>query len=57
LRIIDVYRGSHIAEDKKSFAYRLTFLNENDTLTDTIVNEAITSIDSSLEKQLKAEIR
>ena len=57
LRIIDVYRGSHIADDKKSFAYRLTFLNENDTLTDTIVNEAITSIDSSLEKQLKAEIR
>ena len=34
LRIIYVYRGSHIAEDKKSFAYRLTFLNENDTLTD-----------------------
>ena len=57
LRIIDVYRGSHIAEDKKSFAYRLTFLNENDTLTDEIVNEAINSIDSSLEKQLKAEIR
>ena len=57
LRIIDVYRGSHIADDKKSFAYRLTFLNENDTLTDSVVNEAVNSIDSSLEKQLKAEIR
>ncbi|MBC6342866.1 phenylalanine--tRNA ligase subunit beta [Lactobacillus kimbladii] len=57
LRIIDVYRGSHIADDKKSFAYRLTFLNENDTLTDSVVNEAVNSIDSSLTKQLKAEIR
>ena len=57
LRIIDVYRGSHIAEDKKSFAYRLTFLNENDTLTDEIVNKAMNSIDASLEKQLKVEIR
>ena len=56
-RIIDVYRGSHIAEDKKSFAYRLTFLNENDTLTDEIVNKAMNSIDASLEKQLKVEIR
>ena len=57
LRIIDVYRGSHIADDKKSFAYRLTFLNENDTLTDSVVNEAVNSIDSSLTKLLKAEIR
>ena len=57
LRIIDVYRGSHIADDKKSFAYRLTFLNENETLTDAVVNEAMNSIDSSLTKLLKAEIR
>ena len=57
LRIIDVYRGSHIADDKKSFAYRLTFLNENDTLTDSVVNEAVNSIYSSLTKLLKAEIR
>ena len=57
LRIIDVYRGSHIAEDKKSFAYRLTFLNENDTLTDEIVNKAMDSVETNLEKQLKVEIR
>ncbi len=57
LRIIDVYHGSHIAENKKSFAYRLIFLNENDTLTDETVSKAMNSINSALEKHLKAEIR
>ncbi|BDR60724.1 phenylalanine--tRNA ligase subunit beta [Lactobacillus xylocopicola] len=57
LRVIDVYQGPHIADDKKSIAYRLTFLNEQDTLTEGVVAEAMDAITSSLEEELQAEIR
>ena len=57
LRVIDVYQGSHIENNKKSLAYRLHFLNEQDTLTDEVVNKVTAQITSSLENQLGAEIR
>ena len=57
LRVIDVYQGAHIDENKKSLAYRLTFLNEQDTLTDEVVNKAMAAIDAELKEQLGAEIR
>ena len=57
LRVIDVYQGAHIDENKKSLAYRLTFLNEQDTLTDEVVNKAMASIDAELKEQLGVEIR
>ena len=57
LRVIDTYKGSHIAQDKKSIAYRLTFLNRKNTLTDEVVTKAMTAITDCLQDKLKAEIR
>lgn len=57
LQLIDVYQGSQIDKSKKSFAYRLTFLNEKNTLTDTVVAKAMAAITESLTTQLAVEIR
>lgn len=57
LPVVDVYQGSHIDNKKKSLTYRLIFLNEKDTLTDQVVNEAMEQITQGLENQLNAEIR
>lgn len=57
LRVIDVYQGSHIDSDKKSLTYGLTFMNELDTLTDKVVNQAIEAITTSLENKIDAKIR
>ena len=57
LPVVDVYQGSQIDKKKKSLTYRLIFLNENDTLTDDIVNEAMTEIKEDLQTSLQAEIR
>lgn len=58
LRVIDVYAGAHLQDrTKKSLAYRLTFLNEKDTLTDQIVNKAMAKITAALESDLSAKIR
>ena len=57
LRVIDVYEGAHIEMGKKSIAYNLTFLNEKDTLTDDVVNKAMSKITESLENELEAIIR
>ncbi|MDF7639149.1 phenylalanine--tRNA ligase subunit beta [Lactobacillus sp. ESL0791] len=57
LRVIDVYQGSHIENNKKSLAYNLTFLNKEDTLTDEVVNKAMTNITGHLEEEIAAKIR
>lgn len=57
LDVIDVYQGSHIEVGKKSLAYKLTFLNEKDTLTDEVVTKAMSKVTESLTKDLSAKIR
>lgn len=58
LQVIDVYTGEHLeGHDKKSIAYRLTFLNEKDTLTDAVVTKAMTRITAALKNDLSARIR
>ena len=57
VKVIDVYSGSHIEKGKKSIAYTLTFLNENDTLTDDVVNKAMDKINGDLKENLKVSVR
>ena len=37
--VFDVYEGKHVAEDEKSIALRLSYLDTKQTLTDDKVNE------------------
>lgn len=55
--VIDVYEGAHLPKGKKSLAYRLTFLNEKDTLTDAVVTKAMDQVQAALEEKLSATIR
>lgn len=55
--LFDVYTGTNIADDKKSMAYTLTFLNRQQTLTEEQVNAAMNKIIKHLQEQLKAQVR
>ncbi|KRL63401.1 phenylalanine--tRNA ligase subunit beta [Lactobacillus psittaci] len=57
LAVIDVYQGAHIEPGKKSLAYKLTFLNEKDTLTDEVVSKAINDVTTALTEKLEIEVR
>lgn len=57
IKVKDVYRGSQIEHGKKSLSYQLTFLNKRDTLTEDIVNKAMTQIGAGLTSELSAKIR
>lgn len=57
VNLFDVYSGEHIAEDKKSMAYSLTFQNPNDNLTDDEVTKYMVKIIKKLVEELKAEVR
>ena len=37
-QVFDVYQGEHVAEDEKSVAIRINYLDTADTLTDDKVN-------------------
>jgi phenylalanyl-tRNA synthetase beta chain len=53
----DVYEGANIGEDKKSIAFRLTFLDPNKTLTIKDVEPRVQKIVQSLEKKFGAKLR
>ncbi|MFC2694411.1 MAG: phenylalanine--tRNA ligase subunit beta [Lactobacillus sp.] len=57
IKVKDVYRGSQIERGKKSLSYQLTFLNKRDTLTEDVVNKAMTQISAGLTAELQAKIR
>lgn len=57
LDVIDVYQGKHIEAGKKSLAYKLTFLNEKETLTDEVVTKAVSAVSEALTSQLEVEVR
>jgi phenylalanyl-tRNA synthetase beta chain len=55
--LFDVYQGKNIGEGYKSMAYRLTYGNNERTLTADEVDKIQAKIIGLLEKNLKAEIR
>lgn len=50
IEIFDVYKGANIGQDKKSVAYRLTFLDKAATLTDDKVDTEMIKIKAALQK-------
>lgn len=57
VHLFDVYEGVHLASDKKSLAYTLTYQDENGTLTEDQVNQAFDRVTKHLTDELGAEIR
>ena len=57
IEVFDVYTGEHVAENKKSIAYSLTFSDNNKTLTDEEVTAIFNKVISDVEIKLFAEIR
>jgi len=57
VKLFDVYTGEHVAADKKSMAYRMTYYHPDHTLTSTEVDKAHDQVLSLLKKKFKAEIR
>ena len=56
VQVFDLYEGSHIEEDKKSVAVRIT-LESDETLTDDIINAKIKKILNTLAYCYKIELR
>lgn len=55
--VFDVYEGKNLGDDKKSIAFRLTFLDSNKTLTIKDVEPIVQKIVQSMKKKLDAELR
>ena len=55
--VFDVYEGENIGEEKKSIAFRLTFLDPNKTLTIKDVEPKVQKIVQSLENNFGAKLR
>ena len=55
--VFDVYEGENLGENKKSIAFRLTFLDSNKTLTIKDVEPVVQKIVQSLEKTAGAKLR
>ena len=50
-QVFDVYEGEHVAEDEKSIAIRLSYLDVEQTLTDDKVNAVHEDILTALQQQ------
>ncbi|HEX6982711.1 MAG TPA: phenylalanine--tRNA ligase subunit beta [Balneolaceae bacterium] len=57
LDIFDVFEGKSLGENKKSLAFRLSFLNKNKTLTIKDVEPIINKVLKVLEKRYSAKLR
>lgn len=57
VKLFDVFESEKIGADKKSMAVNFTFLDEEKTLTDKEIDSWMSRIMTTLEKELKAEIR
>jgi phenylalanyl-tRNA synthetase beta chain len=55
--IFDVYEGDKIPADKKSYAISFTLLDKEKTLTDKIIDQAMTKILQQIQKQFGATLR
>lgn len=57
LQVFDVFEGESLGKQKKSLAFRLSFLNKNKTLTINEVEPIINKVVKVLEKQYSAKLR
>jgi phenylalanyl-tRNA synthetase beta chain len=55
--LFDIYEGSNIPEDKKSYALSFVLQDETKTLTDKVIDKTMKRILSVYEQQFKAQIR
>lgn len=55
--LFDVYEGDKIEKDKKSYAVSFILQDENQTLTDNLIERTINNLAAVLEKKLGAQIR
>ena len=55
--IFDVYTGKGVAENQKSLAVRITLQDQNATLTDEIVENAMQKIIKALQENNNATLR
>ena len=57
VNLFDVYQGKNLPNGKKSYAVSFTFLDENKTLTDKVVDKIMSKLQSNFERELGAELR
>ena len=57
IRLFDIYRGTGIAEGKKSLAFSLELRADDRTLTDTDSEQVISKVLKALEEKLQAVLR
>jgi phenylalanyl-tRNA synthetase beta chain len=57
VRLFDVFESEKLGQDKKSLAVNFTFLDEEKTLTDKEIDSWMSTIMTTLEKNIGAEIR
>lgn len=57
LQVFDVFEGPSLGENKKSLAFRLSFLDKNKTLTINEVEPIINKVVERLEKEYSAKLR
>ena len=55
-KVFDIYQGEHIEEGKKSVAYHITLQDENQTLTDEIIDKEMTKIREGLVKNIPSVV-
>lgn len=55
-KVFDIYQGEHIEEGKKSMAYRVTLLDETQTLTDEVIEKEMTKIRQGLVKNIQSVV-
>ena len=57
IKLFDIYRGTGIAEGKKSLAFSLELRADDRTLTDSDSEQVVSKVLSALEKELNAVLR
>ena len=57
VNLFDVYEGKNLASGKKSYGVSFTFQDENQTLTDKVIDRVMEKMIDSLGKQVGAELR
>jgi phenylalanyl-tRNA synthetase beta chain len=57
VHVFDVYEGENIGEDKKSIAFRLSFLDSNKTLTINDVEPIVKKVVQQLDRTYNAKLR
>ena len=57
IEVFDLYTGENVGEDEKSIAYKLTFADQNKTLSDEEVMEVFNKIINEVESKTNSKLR